>query len=304
MRDITIPLVVMLVLLTGCATGAAVSPDRPLSEQESKMLSAGIWDVATGKQVEESYFFERLEGARFILIGESHGVRAHHEVQEAIYRELSARNWGQVALGMEMIESRFQEGINGYLDGRLSEEEFLVAVEWETRWGVDPELYAPMWRLAKEAAQPVVGLNAPRELVREVRKQSLDGLSDEDRAQLPEIALEHEEHRAFLFEIFASHGMGDDQETIERFYQAQIVWDEAMAQRSFEVMNEREGQIVILAGRFHVERGFGIPERLIRRGAAPEEVLIISTVSAEMEDYHDLEFLQTHQIADFVWIQE
>lgn len=297
----------------GCATtptaptsgdGPPISEETMEREREATMLTAGIWDVQRGEFLEPEEFFERIEEARFVLVGESHGTEFHHRIQGEIYREMTVRRPGEVLLGMEMVEHRFQEALDGYLESGLREEELLEAVQWSERWGVDPEFYAPMWRLAKAEGQRVVGLNAERELVRRVREVGIENLNEEEMEKLPEVFLGNEEHREFLFEIFSSHGMGDDRETIERFYQAQVVWDEAMAETASAALEAAgEGQMMIIAGRFHVERGYGIPSRVVRRGADEETVVIVLPVSEEMEGYRKLEFLQEESIADFVWVE-
>ena len=299
-----------VLFLVGCATAPGVGPGPGPEESlevetgEEPMLTAGIWDVERGEAVEKEEFFRRMESMTVVLVGESHGTEFHHQVQSAIYEEMSRRRPGEVLLGMEMVEHRFQEVLDAYLGGEVREEEWLEEVEWSTRWGVDPELYAPMWRLAREKEQRVVGLNAQRELVRRVREVGLEGLSEEERAGLPEVFLGNEEHRAFLHAIFAAHGMGDQPEVIELFYQAQVVWDETMAATAVEALKEASGesQIMVIAGRFHVERGYGIPSRMIRRGVEAEKVVLLIPVTEEMESYRDLEFLRREGIADYVWV--
>ena len=295
--------------LVGCATTPVVTPGptegREVEKGEERMLTAGIWDVKEGEVLEAEELFRRMETMTVVLVGESHGTEFHHQVQGRMYEEMSARRPGEVLLGMEMVERRFQEALDAYVEGERTEEEWLEEVEWSERWGVAPELYASMWRLAQEKGQRVVGLNAQRELVRRVREVGVEGLSEEERERLPEVFLGNQEHRAFLSEIFASHGMGDNQEMIDLFYQAQVVWDETMAETAVQAIEEagQGGQMMVIAGRFHVERGYGIPSRMIRRGIEAEKVVIVIPVNEEMESYRDLEFLRRESIADYVWVE-
>lgn len=300
----------LLLLMAGCAT-VPERVDEP--EEERELLEAGIWDVRRGELLDFEQFLDRLEEADFVLVGESHGEEWHHQAQAEIYRGLTRRQGqsGQVMLGLEMVESRFQDVLDGYIDGDLDENQMLTGVQWDDRWGVDERNYAPLWRLAREQGQAVVGLNARRELVRAVGSVGVEGLSEELQEELPDMDLSNDAYRSHLRRIFGAHGMGDDEEGLDRFYQAQVVWDETMAQNAFEALAEVEdSQMVIIAGRGHIERGFGIPSRLIRRGAAPEAVVSVVPVTTQgpravaMEKYRDLEFLQEGQIADYVWIQE
>ncbi len=302
-------LLVVVILLMGCAAGPQLG-----AVDEEEHLSSGIWDVEAGQRLSVEEFVDHLEQAQYVLVGESHGDRWHHEVQRVIYSELSDRKPGRVALGMEMIEARFQDELDRYLAGELDEEQMLDAVQWSKRWGVDPEEYAPMWRRAKQEGQAVVGLNARRELVRAVGQQGLEGLSEEEETELPEIddgdGDINTAYRQYLREIFAAHGNHGQAEGFERFFQAQLVWDETMAHHAFSFLDRGEAeQMVILAGRGHVERGWGIPSRLERRGADEEAVITVVPVTTEgpraeaMEGHRKLSWLQGEEIADFVWIQ-
>lgn len=295
------------VALIGCASTpevADVESDTP--------LKSGIWEVKTGQRLDFDGFVDRLEGAPYVIVGESHGTKWHHRVQTDIYAELSARRPGDVALGMEMVERRFQEPLDAYIEGRIDEEQMLSKVRWESRWGVDYKLYAPMWRTARDDGQPVVGLNARRELVRAVGEVGLEGLDEKQRAELPDMEVKDEEYREHLRRIFAAHGNREevDEEGLDRFFEAQLVWDETMAQTAFEFL-EGEGaeQIVILTGRGHMERGFGIPSGLQWRGVADDEMATVVGVVTEgpraemMEEYRDLRFLKDEEIADFVWVE-
>lgn len=302
-------MIALVLILAGCAT---TKPDAVQGRGESRPINMqGVWDVKTGERLELEELLDRLESVSFVLVGESHGNQWHHRVQSQIYGGLSDRNPGAVMLGMEMVEARFQGVLDRYVAGEVGEGEMLKQVGWQERWGVDPVLYAPMWQRARAEGQPVVGLNARRELVRKVGQVGLDGLEDSERAELPDIELGPAAYRQELRRIFLAHEMGDDEEGLENFFQAQVLWDEMMAQTAFEALSgdETRAQMVIVSGRGHVERGYGIPSRLVRRGAAPQEVVTIIAVSrgsgkaAPQAAYRDLEWLNAEGIADYVWFE-
>lgn len=291
----------------GCAAVGPGGEDVPASEPE---LQSGIWDVEAGERLEADEFFDRLSRARFVVVGESHGTEWHHEVQRRIYDDLVDRN-SEVALGLEMIERRFQEAVDEYLASELDEEEMLTAVEWYERWGVDPSYYAPMWRRARQAGQPVVALNARRELVGRVGEVGIDGLDEQQRRALPDIERD-DAYREYLRRIFGAHDTDESgNEGLERFFEAQLVWDETMAETAWSFVAGRGDrmQMVLLTGRGHMERGFGIPPRLVRRGADPESVVTVVSVSNQRErtgargEYRRLDYLRDEEIADFVWIE-
>ncbi len=302
----------ILILWWCVALFACASTPDVVDVDEGEPLPRGVWEVETGQRLDFDEFVDRLRAKTYVIVGESHGTEFHHLVQAEIYGELSGASAQEVALGMEMVERRFQEALDAYAEGRIDEAEMLDRVQWEKRWGVDAEFYAPMWRRAYDDDQPIRGLNARRELVRAVGEVGVDGLEEEERAELPDMDTSNEAHREHLRGIFGAHGAhGEmDEEALDRFFEAQLVWDETMAQTAFEFI-EAQGaeQILILTGRGHMERGFGIPAGLIRRGVVVDEIATVVPVVTEgprasmMEEYRDLAFLRDEEIADFVWVE-
>ena len=56
------------------------------------------------------------------------------------------------------------------------------------------------------------------------------------------------------------------EERKERSYQVMTIWDDYMAQSAAGFQQERKlRRIVVLAGSGHIERGFGIPDRTVKR---------------------------------------
>lgn len=296
----------LAVVATACATTPPADESGP-----DDALESGVWDVESGHKLKADDFVDQLAEARFVIVGESHGTPWHHDVQNRIYTELVDRRHGVVALGLEMVERRFQAHVDAYADGSIDEHEMLSKVQWEQRWGVDAESYAPIWRTARDRDHPIVALNARRELVSAVGESGLDGLDEDTRDELPDIDATDDDYRNHLRRVFgAHHDDGDSEEALDRFFEAQLVWDETMAETAFDfVEHDGADQIVILTGRGHMERGFGIPSGLQRRGASPDDIATVVAVSTTgpraetMQKYLDLDFLRSHEIADYVWIE-
>jgi uncharacterized iron-regulated protein len=63
------------------------------------------------------------------------------------------------------------------------------------------------------------------------------------------------------------HGHGEmTEDGKEKFYQVMTAWDEYMADSAARFQQERKlRRMVVLAGSGHIERGFGIPDRAVRR---------------------------------------
>jgi uncharacterized iron-regulated protein len=82
----------------------------------------------------------------------------------------------------------------------------------------------------------------------------------------------------------------------ERFYAAQLLWDETMATRVAEVMAPPEAphRLMVVAGEGHV-RHFAVPDRAQRRGAAPY-LIILPLMEADLAE------AKKQQLADVLWV--
>ncbi len=275
-------------LLLGCAT-ASPTPT-------THSLAPGIYRVSDGSAVTKAQLWNDLDSARYVVVGETHTSEADHAVQLEVVRALAER--GDVAIGMEMFQRPFQEPLDRWVAGEIDEPELLVATQWKERWNFDPGLYRPFWDFARERGIPLVALNARRELTKRIAKVGVDGLTAEERADLVELDLSSERYRNWMREVFEAHGAAMEPEAFERFFAAQVTWDETMADTAVRWGERHPGTtVVVLAGRGHVERGFGIPQRVRRR--TNERVVTIVPVSGDIAPF---EGLRDQEFADYVWV--
>ncbi len=212
--------------------------------------------------------------ARVIYVGEEHDDPAHHRAQLQILESLHDRD-PSVALGVEMVQRPFQPALDAWVAGESDEAALLEGIEWEERWGFDFALYRPLFVACRERGIPMVALNAEKELTRAVARSGIDGLDDEERALLPALDLEVEAHREMIEEALSGHP-NMTPAFFERMYAAQVVWDETMAARVAETLDQETGpaRMMVIAGAFHVRHGLGIPDRAARRGAAPHRIVL------------------------------
>ncbi len=227
-------------------------------------LELKIFD-GRGKPRDIESVVAETSGRRAVFIGESHDRYDQHLTEVEIIRCLYERDPNRWAIGVEFIQRPFQPDLDAYIAGQIDEREFLRRTEYFDRWGFDYRLYRPIFRFAREHGIPVIALNARRELSEEVGKQGLEGLSEGLREQLPsEIDKSDTSYRKRLEKIFKQHSQGGG--NFEHFWEAQLVWDETMAERVAEYLsNHPDKAMVVLAGSGHVEFGSGIPNRVRRR---------------------------------------
>jgi hypothetical protein len=180
-----------------------------------------------------------------------------------------------MAIGVEYFQQPFQQQVDDYIAGRISENQFLRTTEYYQRWGFDYRLYAPIFRYAREQHIPVRALNVPAALSSEVARVGIAGLTEEQRAYLPrDIEPADEAYRTRLRSAFEEHS-GFKSDAFNHFVEAQLVWDEGMAQSAAAYLNaNQDRRLVILAGAGHIEFGSGIPSRLQRRTHATYTIVL------------------------------
>jgi uncharacterized iron-regulated protein len=217
-----------------------------------------------------------LAEKRVVFIGEQHTRYDHHLVQLEIIRRLHALH-PKIAIGMEMFQQPFQQHLDTYVAGDLNDQAMLRATEYYQRWRMDYRYYAPVLHFAREHGLPLIALDAPAELTRKVAHVGLDGLQEHERQQLPtDIEAADDSYRQRVKEIFDYHPK-DDEQQFEHFLEAQLVWDESMAERAAGFMRENPDHIlVVLAGNQHIAWNSGIPSRLQQRLSVPAATILNS----------------------------
>lgn len=256
-----------------------------------------IYDVRQKRKASFGEMVEQLLEADVVCIGEKHDSEPHHRVQLQIIRSLYARD-ERLGVGMEMFQRPFQNGIDAYFQGKSGEEEFLKATEYRQRWGFDWGLYRPIVEFCRKNSVPIAALNAPRELTSKVAKSGWQKLTDDERKQLGEIDFQVKEHRDYWFERLPKlHGKTNaTEDEKERSYQVMTVWDGYMAASAAQFQQSRRvRRMVVLAGAGHVERGFGIPARMVKQTGGRFTVV-------RVESGGDLEKLSGDPAADFIVI--
>lgn len=101
--------------------------------------------------------WEQLVESRVVLIGDFHALHQSQKAQLRILRHVPKSR--KVILAVEFFEAADQDKIDKFLSGKLSEREFLKAIQWQSRWGFPWEHYRPLMRWAQKHKISVRGLN-------------------------------------------------------------------------------------------------------------------------------------------------
>jgi uncharacterized iron-regulated protein len=253
---------------------------------------------------------EQLAAANVVYLGETHSSAADHAAQLDIIEALHQRN-ADVAIAMEMFQQPFQTVLDEYLAGTISEAELRERSQYDQRWGFPWEYYAPMLRYAQTHDIPVIALNVPTEITRRVAEKGLGSLTARDRQYIPpvdEIDLSDADYRAMMLEIYknfhSGHGAGT---SFERFFLAQVLWDETMAAGVVNFLQENPShQVIVLAGQGHIAYDYGIPNRVARRlNARPDLVPDWSHTSVLLNPSPELSMENANrEAADYLWQSE
>ena len=250
-------------------------------------ISGPIFGLAFKQLNDLGSIIDAISLKQIIYVGEKHDEYSHHLAQLEIIKGLHQMG-KKIAIGLEMFDRGLQQVIDDYLNRNIGEEEFLEKTQWLSRWSYDYHLYRPIIEYAYKNRLNIVALNADSETVKKVAREGLSSLDDKEREAIArELDFSNEAYKEWLKEVYEIH---EDTEIkdFESFYQAQIIWDETMAETIVNFLKAcPDYQMVVLAGNGHLLYGYGIPKRVMRRANISGTVIVSGEehLSPEMADY-------------------
>jgi uncharacterized iron-regulated protein len=244
----------------------------------------------------------QLQTANVIYLGETHDRVADRQQQLAIIQALFNYQ-PRVAIAMEMFQRPAQPILDRYVAGKITETELRQQTEFDRRWGFNWEDFVPLLRFAKTNRLKLIAINTPTEITRKVAKQGLESLTGQDLQYIPPIDQIDPSNTKYRDSILASYQqhMGKApiaSKSFDRFYTAQLLWDETMAERIANFVKQQpDYRVVVLSGRAHVIYGYGIPDRVRRRMGKSTFTQTTVLLSDEGDN-------QPPQPADFIWSKD
>lgn len=260
MKICTIGWICLLILMTGCRTSA--DADKR------------VWyDLQGQEALSKDQALLRLNKARIVLVGEHHNNRRHHQVQLEVIRTLHKAGY-KVAVGMEMFRRDSQSALDQWVAGKMEENQFepIFMDNWTYGW----PLYRPIFEYAQKNHIAMVGLNVPRKVTAQVAYHGFASLNPEQKGSLEGITCNvTPAYRDFVTRAYGAHGHG--QMEFNRFCEAQLVWDTAMAMHAIDYLERHPDEVmVLLAGSGHA-RKLGIPAQLAKINTWPYAVVLPET---------------------------
>ena len=231
---------------------------------------------------------KKLDNARVVLVGETHTRYDHHLVQLEILKHLYQKS-PNLALGVEWFQQPFQQYLDDYIAGDITEKEMLRLTEYFSRWRYNYRHYQPILQFARENRIPVIALNASRELIKMLADTEFDDLPDELKAQLPgSYDWSDKAYEKRIRDVYELHPEYNGE--FENFLRSQLTWDESMAERAAQYLQENpDARMLVLAGSGHIMFGSGIPNRIQRRIDALQYSVLVSDdhlpVSEDIADF-------------------
>ncbi len=298
------------------ATTWAAEPTRSDSTQSSTLTQSSTPAQASPSQVTESIttpqgkilkrdlLFETLSKQQIIYLGETHDSAKDHQLQLEIIQELHKRR-PNLTIAFEQFQRPFQSVLDDYLQGKITESQLVENSEYEKRWGFPWTLYAPIVQFAKQQQFPLIALNTPNEVTRKVSRQGLESLTLSDRRFIPPIGsiiVGPDVYRDRLQTIYREMHQGKgNSKGFDRFFEAQVLWDETMADRLAQAVQQTPDRlIIVLVGQGHLIYHDGIPNRVKRRLAS--KPLQQTTILLNPDpSWATIEATTQQPIADILW---
>jgi uncharacterized iron-regulated protein len=257
-------------------------------------LTHRLFDLQNSKEILMSEAIAELKKNRVILVGEHHTNPDHHFGQLNVIQSLKEAGV-QVAIGLEMFRKDSQQALDRWVEDDISEAEFQKI--YNDNWTFPWSYYRMIFEYARQEKIPMIGLNVPRDITRQVSQKGFNSLSNEQKGKLANVTCRvDQEYLNYIKKAFGGHGHGKLNFTY--FCEAQLVWDNAMAINTLEYLKKYPDAIVVLlAGTGHVQKG-AVPRQMRNRSQIPYAVILPRaegiidphTISSKEADYIMLDF--------------
>jgi len=229
-----------------------------------------MFDLNREKELLMSQVLVDLKTNRIVLVGEHHDNRQHHRAQLMIIRALKEAGL-RIAVGLEMFRNESQAALDQWISGEIDEKRFekIYYDNWTFPW----QAYRKIFEYARDQQIPLIGLNVPREITRQVSRNGFKSLSPQQKGKIAEVScIVDQQYMNYIRKAFGGHGHG--QLNFIYFCEAQLVWDSAMAVYTLDYLeNNPDSIMVILTGTGHAQKG-AVPRQIRARSNLDYAVIL------------------------------
>src|SRR5215510_4561252 len=186
---LTIVLSVSLIAASVDRSRAQANSNVSLVQTASACDTLARWiDLKTGRSIDKGELIGDLVAkTAVVLLGESHADVDHHHWQLHTLAALHGGG-GNIVIGFEAFPRRLQSVLNDWVEGKLTDQAFLKASEWQHVWGYDAAFYMPLFQFARLNRIPMIALNVERSLVARVGREGWAAVPSSEREGLPDPA--------------------------------------------------------------------------------------------------------------------
>ena len=272
MQGLRIPAIILAVTVAAAAPGVAADA----------CINPGQWrQPGNGKVIAVDDLMAAMARRPIVLLGEVHDRATHHDWQLHTIAALHGRNPNMV-LAFEAFPRSVQDALDRWTQGLTDRNQFLEESRWHEVWRFDPVLYMPLFEFARLHRVPMRAMNTERSLVSRVGRVGWSAVPAESRLGIGDPAPASAAYRKYLKDVFDQHrrqagasAAEDPADAFDRFVDAQLIWDRAMAEALATARREGGDPLVVgIVGSGHLEYGHGIPHQLADLGVSDAAVLM------------------------------
>lgn len=233
-----------------------------------------LWKVAERKKLSLSKAAEELPSPGMVYVGEFHDNKQHHMAQLEVIKALHGLD-RPIAVGLEMFQYVEQSVLDAWVNREVSED--FMRQAFARNWNNDWPLYRDIFMFCRDQGIRMLGLNVPRGITRKVARQGFESLTPEEIGKLPPIACRvDKEYEDFLRRVLGQHG---GEAVFQKFCEAQLVWDTAMAVYALEFLKEYpDHTVVVLCGMIHAWKP-AVPAQLALKAPGVKQAVLQPAVA-------------------------
>lgn len=250
-----------------------------------------IYNAHSGERVDVQQMAEELVDYDVVFFGEFHGEEILHRLQYGLLKAFYEVE-EDIAVSMEMFERDVQKVLDAYLQGEISEDEFLSQ---SRPWSNYEKDYKPLLEYAKEQNLDVLAANVPRRYAAMLHREgdkALDNLTEAEQRFIADelVVLDDEYRERFYRTMRRNFGMMGDipaeelDRRIHAMYKAQCLKDDTMAESIYEYIRQNpETKVIHFNGDFHSNSHLGTVQKLARMHAGLK-IGVITPLAVESEE--------------------
>lgn len=272
----TIGLIAFFLFVFSACNNMTVGNKYPLVLGDH-VLAGKIWDVKAGKFVEKQKLVEKSRQRKFILLGETHDNRLHHQYQAWLIDNLYKSGFSAL-VAFEMIDSA---------QGKLIEnKQYKTSTDLisdlnrvKTTWQYETR-YKPVFNSLLAAGYAVYPASLDRAAIMTIARKGHESIPAEIQSYLDKNKLTEAQKQSLREEIKASHCGMDNPQMTRTMMLIQRVKDAEMANSLMRDANEEKRVLVAGSGHTRLDRGVPI---YITSSRKSDDILSIAWVEVAKE---------------------